>query len=135
MSGFIDPVWLSEAQVRMLHAETLRLFGGAVGLRDAAMLDSALGRPKSKWRYDPATSVFSLAAAYGFGIARNHPFVDGNKRTALLAMRAFLFLNRYHLTPDEIETVTVVEGLAAGTVDEASVANWIESNTVERGRE
>lgn len=135
MSGSIDPVWLSEAQVRMLHAETLRLFGGAVGLRDAAMLDSALGRPKDKWRYDPVTSVFSLAAAYGFGIARNHPFVDGNKRTALLAMRAFLFLNGYHLTPDEIETVTVVEGLAAGTVDEASVANWIESNTVERGRE
>ena len=133
MTGSNDPVWLSEAQIRMLHAETLRLFGGALGLRDEAMLDSALGRPKNKWRYDPGTSVFGLAAAYGFGIARNHPFIDGNKRTALLAMRAFLFLNGHQLTPDEIETVTVVEGLAAGTVDEASVESWIESNTVERG--
>ena len=68
-------------------------------------------------------------------LAWNHPFIDGNKRTALLAMRAFLFLNGHQLTPDEIETVTVVEGLAAGTVDEASVESWIESNTVERGTE
>lgn len=132
MSGANDPVWLIEAQIRMLHAETLRLFGGALGLRDEAMLDSALGRPKNKWRYNPGTSVFGLAAAYGFGIARNHPFIDGNKRAALLAMRAFLFLSGYHLMPNEVETVTVVEGLAAGTIDEASVAEWIESNALER---
>ena len=135
MSGSSGPVWLSEAQVRMLHSETLRLFGGAVGLRDAALLDSALDHPRNKWQYDPGTSVFGLAAAYGFGIARSHPFVDGNKRAALLAMRAFLFISGYYLKPDEIETVTVVEGLAAGTVDEGSVTGWIESNAVERGTE
>jgi death-on-curing protein len=119
----------------MLHAETIRLFGGSVGVRDASLLESALGRPRNKWQYHPGTSGVGLAAAYGFGIARNHAFVDGNKRTALLAMRAFLFINGYRLAPDEIETVTVIEGLAAGTVDEESVTAWIETNTSERRME
>ncbi len=113
-----EPVWLTVIQVKMLHGEVLKLFGGSPGVRDEGLLESTLGRPKHVWTYNETASRFDLAAAYGFDIAKNHAFVDGNKRAALLAMRAFLFRNGYRLHPDEIETVTVVEGLAAGEVDE-----------------
>lgn len=123
-----EPVWLTEVQVRTLHAESLALFGGSPGLRDEGLLRSALARPRHRWAYGEAPSLFELAAAYAFGIAKNHAFVDGNKRTALLAIRAFLFRNGYLFVPDEIETVTTIEGLAAGAVDEATLATWIQTN-------
>lgn len=126
-----EPVWLSRIDVMILHADSLRLFGGSAGIRDRALLDSALERPRNRWRYDQPCTIFDLAAAYGFGIARNHAFMDGNKRAALLAVRAFLFLNGYHFSPDEVETVTVIEGLAAGTFDESSLARWIKDNSSE----
>jgi len=112
----------------MLHAEALRLFGGLAGVRDVGLLQSALARPQHLHAYGASPDAFALAAAYGLGIARNHPFVDGNKRTALLAIRAFLFLNGYRFVPDQVETVTVMEGLAAGDVDEAALAEWIGSS-------
>jgi death-on-curing protein len=127
-----EPKWLTSVQVKMLHAESLNYFGGSPGIRDETLLESALGRPRNKWAYDAAVSVFELAAAYGFGIARNHAFIDGNKRTALLSMRAFLFSNGYSLSPDEIETVTMIEGLAKGAVDETLIASWLESNSKKR---
>jgi death on curing protein len=127
-----EPIWLTEEQVRMLHAESLRLFGGLPGVRDAGLLASALARPQHLWSYDESASVFALAAAYGFGIARNHPFLDGNKRAALLAVRAFLFRNGYRFVPNEVETVTTMEGLAAGSVTEASLAQWVESASTRR---
>ena len=120
-----EPVWLTDVQVRMLHAEALKLFGGTQGLRDAALLESAIARPIHVWSYRDEATIFDLAASLGFGIAKNHAFVDGNKRTALLAVRAFLFRNGYRFEPDEIETVSVMEGVAGGTVTEEILAGWI----------
>lgn len=128
-----EPVWLSVTQVRMLHAESLNLFGGSPGIRDLGMLESALARPVNKWHYDGMDNLFALAAAYGYGIARNHAFVDGNKRTALLAIRAFLFRNGYEFSPDELDTVTMIERLAEGQVDEELLSAWIDENSRDRG--
>lgn len=132
MSDPKTPTWLTQTQVVMLHRESLQLFGGLQGVRDAGLLASALDGPKNKWHYDSSISLFDLAASYAFGIARNHPFMDGNKRASLLAVRAFLFINGFTFVPEETETVTVIEGLAAGTVDEALLAGWIEENTTPR---
>ena len=129
MSDGTEPTWLSMTQVRMLHAESMQLFGGAPGIRDEKLLESALGRPRNKWHYDSEIHISELAAAYGFGLAKNHAFIDGNKRIALLAIRTFLYVNGWRFVPDEVETVTVIEGLAAGTVDEKMLADWIASNT------
>ena len=116
----------------MLHAESLKQFGGSAGLRDQGLLESALARPRNRWHYEHPDTLFELAASYGFGIAKNHAFVDGNKRTSLLAIRAFLFSNGYHFSPDEIESVTTIEGLAEGSVDEDLLARWIEDNSSKR---
>lgn len=127
-----EPKWLSIIQIRMLHSESIQLFGGSPGIRDVALLESALDRAKNKWHYDDTVSLFELAAAYGFGIAKNHAFIDGNKRTSLLSIRSFLFVNGYHFRPEEVETVTVIEGMAAGRVDEKQLAEWIEANCLPR---
>ena len=122
-------VWLTEMQVRILHAEALNLFGGSPGIRDVGLLQSALARPQNRKAYEESSTLFDLAAAYGFGIAKNHAFIDGNKRVALLAVRAFLFRNRYHFAPDEADTVMMMEGVAGGTVTEAMLSKWIEDNS------
>jgi death-on-curing protein len=122
-------VWLTEMQVRILHAEALNLFGGSPGIRDDGLLQSALARPQNRKAYEESSTLFDLAAAYGFGIAQNHAFIDGNKRVALLAVRAFLFRNRYHFAPDEADTVMMMEGVAGGTVTEAMLSKWIEDNS------
>lgn len=124
-----EPIWLTVTQIKMLHADSLRYFGGSPGLRDEALLESAAARPRNKWSYDQAIDIFELAVSYGFGLAKNHAFIDGNKRTALLSVRAFLFRNGYRFTPEEVETVTVIEGLADGTVDETLLSEWIEKNS------
>lgn len=122
-----EPTWLTKDLVLALHAETLHQFGGTTGLRDEGRLEGALDRPRNRYAYaDP--SLFDLAASYCHGIVRNHPFVDGNKRTGLLAARAFLFRNGYHLNPGEAETVRVVERVAAGEVSEEELAQWFEQN-------
>jgi death-on-curing protein len=126
------PQWISESLVRALHAETLREFGGTSGVRDQGLLESALSRPRNRHAYGDAPTLFELAAAYCTGIVRNHPFVDGNKRTGLLAARAFLFRNGYRLVPDEDETVDVIEGVAAGNVSESELTEWMEANAEPR---
>lgn len=126
-----EPAWLSKKLVLSLHAETLQQFGGTTGLRDEGRLESALSRPQNRHAFaDP--SLFELAAAYCHGIVRNHPFVDGNKRTGLLASRAFLFRNGHRLAPDEADMVRVVERVASGKVSEEELAQWIEQNTGSR---
>jgi death on curing protein len=118
-----EPEWLDIDIVLDFHAEQLALFGGADGLRDQRLLESALARPRNKFAY--GTNIATLAAAYGFGIARNHPFVDGNKRTALAAMIVFLGLNKFDLeAPQEVATAIVL-GMAAGEVTEVVLAGWI----------
>jgi death-on-curing protein len=126
-----EPAWLSKKLVLAMHAETLQQFGGTTGLRDEGRLESALSRPQNRYTFaDP--SLFELAAAYCHGIVRNHPFVDGNKRTGLLSARAFLFRNGHRLDPDEAEMVRIVERVASGEVSEEELVQWIKQNTVPR---
>ena len=127
-----EPTWLTEKLVLVLHAESLSRFGGTPGIRDQGLLGSALHRPRNQFAYAEESSIFDLAAAYCFGIVRNHPFVDGNKRAGLLAARAFLYRNGYHFEPDEAETVQMIEGLAAGSISEEELTAWIEENTTPR---
>ncbi len=123
-----EPNWLSEAGVRNAHAALIVEHGGADGIRDEGLLQSALARPRNLLAYGEPT-VFALAAAYGFGIARNHPFVDGNKRAALIAIFMFLRRNGYRLAAPEAEAVVVIRDLAAGSLSEEELAAWIASNS------
>lgn len=119
------PRWLPRLVVESIHAELLREHGGSPGLRDENLLESALSRPRHLFAYETEVDAADLAAAYGFGIARNHPFVDGNKRTALMAMYVFLGLNGWTLEADEAEAVRTILGLAAGDLTEAKLAAWL----------
>jgi death on curing protein len=122
-----EPIWLTSDLVKAFHGRQLRLFGGPAGIRDEGALESALGRPVNRWAYEGA-DLAELAAAYAFGIARNHPFVDGNKRAALLALVTFLGLNGVDFVADEAEAVVMMRELAAGEIDEAGLARWIRAN-------
>ena len=129
-----EPVWLDVEIPIDLHAEQLALFGGPDGIRDQGMLESALGRPINKFAYGE-TDLAALAAAYGFGIARNHPFVDGNKRAAFGAIIVFLGLNDIDfLVPPESATVMILS-LAAGEVNEEGLTRWIRDNWPPGSRE
>ncbi|MDA9499057.1 death-on-curing protein [Bradyrhizobium sp. CCBAU 11357] len=110
-----------------MHGRQLRRFGGAPGLRDEGMLRSALDRPINKWRYEQAP-LDELAAAHAFGLAKNHAFVDGNKRIAFMAMMIFLHKNGVAFSPDPAEATTIILSLAAGEVSEQSLARWIRDN-------
>lgn len=122
-----EPIWLSAELVIGFHDEQLREFGGPPGIRDRGMLESALGRPQNKWTYGE-TDLAALAAAYAFGIARNHPFVDGNKRAALLSIIVFLGLNGVDFIADQAEAVVIIQDLAAGLVNEEGLSRWIRDN-------
>lgn len=122
-----EPRWLELGIVLDFHAEQLALFGGADGMRDLGLLESALARPQNKYSYGE-TDLAALAAAYGFGIARNHPFVDGNKRTALASIIVFLNLNRLDLDAPQEAATAIVLALAAGEIDEDVLARWIADN-------
>ena len=122
-----EPFWLSSQMIVAIHDEQLATHGGAAGLRDEGMLESALDRPRNKWTYEQA-ELAELAAAYAFGIARNHPFVDGNKRTALLALYTFLGVNDIEFDVPEAEAASIILSLAAGEVSEESLTRWIRDN-------
>jgi death-on-curing protein len=119
--------WLSLEEVLVIHERQLGRFGGAAGIRDQGMLESALSRPRNKWEYEHA-DIVELAAAYAFGIARNHPFVDGNKRVAFLTMAAFLRLNNVHFAPSQEAATAAILALAAGEIDESGFARWLVDN-------
>jgi len=123
-----EPRWLDIDIVLDFHAEQLSLFGGADGIRDIGLLESALARPINKFAYGE-TDVAALAAAYGFGIARNHPFVDGNKRTALASMIVFLGLNGIDLDAPQEAATAIVLSLAAGEIAEDVLARWIAAHS------
>jgi death-on-curing protein len=123
----IEPKWLTTDLIITIHDEQLREFGGPPGIRDMGALESALGRARNRWAYEGG-DLARLAAAYGFGIARNHPFVDGNKRAALLGIAAFLGLNDFELTASEADAVVMIRELAAGVVNEDVLARWIADN-------
>lgn len=119
------PAWLDKRALLLLHHESLARFGGAVGLRDEGLLDSALARPVDKYSCDGCKDLAVLAAAYGYGLARNHPFVDGNKRAAFLAVGVFLAINGQRLTAKPIEAIEAILSLAAGSMEEARFADWV----------
>ena len=122
-----EPKWLSYDQVVAIHSKQLRHFGGAPGLRDDGMLRSALERPVNKWHYEKA-ELAELAAAYAYGLAKNHAFVDGNKRIAFMTMLAFLRKNNIRFVPNPAHATAMMFSLAAGEVSEESLARWIGDN-------
>ena len=116
-------VWIATEVALAAHAEQLAEHGGGDGIRDAGMLDSAMARPQNLAQYgDPDAAA--LAAAYAFGIARNHPFIDGNKRTAAVVSETFLMLNGYALGATDAELVVAFVALAAGELSEDELADW-----------
>lgn len=127
MTEPVEPVWLDVDEVIDMHAEQLSIFGGPEGIRDRGMIESALMRPVNQWHYGE-TDMAALAAAYAFGLARNHPFVDGNKRISFLAMIAFLRINEIKFAPLPGEATEIILALAAGEVSEASLTRWIRDN-------
>jgi len=119
-------VWLLEETITAIHHRQIAEHGGSEGLRDEGLLLSALARPQNLLAYgEPAPDLASLAAAYAYGIARNHPFVDGNKRTALVAARTFLILNGVDLEATQDDKVLTFLSLAEGAVSEEELADWI----------
>ena len=122
-----EPFWLSTNLVLSIHDEQLRQFGGPPGLRDQALLESALSRPLNKYAYG-SEDLATLAAAYGFGLARNHAFIDGNKRIAFLAMVTFLGLNDIDFVVPEADAVVIILAVGAGEVDEDGLTRWIRDN-------
>lgn len=126
-----EPIWLLHAAVLALHAECLRAFGGSDGVRDPGLLESALARPQHLFHYEQA-DLCALAAAYGHGIAKNHPFVDGNKRTAFLGTTTFLERNGLEFTAIPAHAAAFVLALADGSLGEAGFAAWLRDNTRRR---
>jgi death on curing protein len=124
-----EPLWLTPRDVLALHGMLLAAHGGAAGLRDAGLLESALARPRQQFTY-ARPDIFELAAAYAAAIVRNHPFVDGNKRTAFLAAFTFLGVNGYDLRASEPEVVQAVLQLTDKRMPEAKFAAWLRENCI-----
>jgi death on curing protein len=122
-----EPAWVTYDQAIAIHSRQLRRFGGAPGLRDEGMLRSALQRPFDKWQYEQA-ELPELAAAYAFGLAKNHAFVDGNKRIAFMTMTVFLRTNGVPFAPQPAHATAIIMSLAAGEVSEESLTRWIRDN-------
>lgn len=120
-----EPRWVLDEVVVSVHRMLIAEHGGGSGIRDKGLLESALARPRHLFSYEPQSTIFELAAAYGFGLAKNHPFVDGNKRAALAVAAIFLELNGFSLVAPEPEAVIVIEQLATGDLSESELAKWI----------
>jgi death-on-curing protein len=123
--------WVSRAALELLHDESLAEHGGAPGLRDEGLFESALARPRNLAHYGQPDCA-DLAASYGIGLAKNHPFVDGNKRVAFLAVGLFLALNGWRLVATQAEATLTMLAVAAGEIDEAALAHWIRAHAQRR---
>ena len=121
--------WIEESVVWAVHEAQLAEHGGPAGVRDPGLLASALARPLNLAAYNGAADAAGLAAAYGFGIARNHPFIDGNKRTAFVCAELFLALNGYQLQAEDANCVSTMLALAAGEISEAEFAAWLRTHS------
>ncbi len=127
-------IWLSKAVVLAAHEEQLSEHGGAVGLRDDGLLESALARPKHLFYYtEPEPDIPALAASYAFGIARDHPFTDGNKRTSLVVAETFMLLNGIELEAGDAELLSTWLQLAEGEISESNLAAWLRERSVSLG--
>jgi death-on-curing protein len=128
-----EPLWMEAADAVIAHDLELATHGGSTGIRDAGLLESALARPQNILAYaESAPSLAALAAAYAFGVSSNHPFVDGNKRTALLVSFAFLDVNGLEVTASQEDAFLTILGLAAGEISEDQLTLWFERNTTPR---
>ena len=128
-----EPRWISLRALFALHSESLAEFGGPAGVRDYGLLESAMARPRNQFEYEKRRDLAALAAAYGFGLSSNHPFVDGNKRTAFLAVYLFLELNGYELQAEQADAVQTFLALAAGKLTEQALADWIRTKSTKIG--
>ncbi|HVV32317.1 MAG TPA: type II toxin-antitoxin system death-on-curing family toxin [Vitreimonas sp.] len=126
-----EPKWLGVQSVMVMHDEQLAEHGGAAGLRDAGLPDSALARPRNAWSYGQ-DDLIALGSLYAAGIMRNHPFVDGNKRTGFLAAYAFLYVNGLEIVADEAEVIVQCLALAASEIDETEFAAWLRDSVQPR---
>lgn len=124
-----EPIWIERAALELLHGAGLARFGGPPGLRDEGMLESALARPKNAFHYGSASDIPTLAACYAFGLAKDHPFMDGNKRAAFLACGLFLELNGHKLTASPLDAYAAIVALAGGTLGEEEFAAWVRQNS------
>ncbi|KAA6463354.1 type II toxin-antitoxin system death-on-curing family toxin [Acidobacteria bacterium AB60] len=130
-----EPTWIREIDALQLHAQQINLFGGSLGVRDAGLLASALARPQNTWAYSESQPNLSrLAAGYAFGISSNHPFIDGNKRTALMVSFVFLDKNGLEMTATQEDAFETMLRLAAGEISEEQLAAWFERNTAPRNQ-
>jgi len=127
-----EPVWLSRVVIDAIHDEQLREHGGLSGTRDENALEAALARPQQKWHYAVRPDVPALAAACGFGLVKNRPYRDGNKRIGFLAMVTFLGVNGYEFSATDAEVVAEIVGVADGAISEAALADWVRQHTSPR---
>jgi death-on-curing protein len=123
-----EPVWVLREVVLLAHEQSLARFGGSAGLRDEGLLDSALRKPLNLFAYGQPT-IFELAASYAFGLVKNHPFIDGNKRSGFIVALTFLQINGWHLQASEVDATLRTLALAAGEMTEADFADWLEANS------
>ena len=128
-----EPRWLTATIVQAIHVDQVREHGGRLGVRDRGLLESALGRPRNRFHHEPGSDLAALAASYGFGIARNHPFTDGDKRVAFQAMYVFLGLNGQQIDVPEAEVVAIMLAVASGDITEVELGRWVRSNALPRG--
>ncbi len=124
-----EPVWLRSDAVTALHAALIDEHGGVSALRDAGLLESALARPVNRYAYEPDSTIPELAAGYAYGLALNHPFVDGNKRISLVASAVFLDINAYSFDAERMDVLRTFLQLAAGELAEGNLATWFENNS------
>jgi len=121
-----EPRWISRAAMSAIHAAQIREHGGTPGTRDENLIEAALAQPRHKWTYAVAPDIATLAAAYAFGLAKNHGFIDGNKRAAFMAAYSFLGLNGFSFEAEEASVVKTMEQLAAGKLSERQLAAWFQ---------
>jgi death-on-curing protein len=124
-----EPIWIKKATILAAHAEVLAEYGGLEGIRDEGLLESALARPRNVFTYGGVNDFHKLAAFYAIGIAHNHPFVDGNKRAAFIAMALFLAANGLRLTANQVDATNTFLEVAAGKLNEDELTAWIQKNT------
>jgi death on curing protein len=120
-----EPVWVEKEALLLLHTKGLARFGGIEGIRDEGLLDSALARPRNAFHYDRLNDIAGLSASYAFGLAKNHPFADGNKRAAFMAVGLFLGANGWELNAEPVDAIRAVVALAGGEIGEGEFAAWL----------
>jgi len=126
-----EPAWVNRHVLELLHSESIAEHGGAEGLRDEGLFESALARPQNLFAYEGVTGMARLAASYIFGLAKNHAFVDGNKRVAFIAGGLFLRLNGWRLKAEQAEATLVILSVASGAMSEDELAEWIGRHIVQ----